>query len=175
MIGMSLENAGRAVLRRWRLLTVLGLVLASYTLAGFFLVPRLARSAIEQYVQHDLARHVAIRELTFNPYTLVAEVRGFALSEADGAPIASFDLFRVGMSLRSVTNRAWTFSEVRLDRPQLNVLVNTDGSLNLAKLQPAAAAPAPAKQTSAGMPAVRIGTFSVHDGRVAFDDRSRGK
>src|SRR5258705_446173 len=96
-------------------------------------VPRLARSAIEPYVQHDLARHVTMRELTFNPFTLVAVVRGFALSEADGAPIASFDLFRVGMSLRSVVNRAWTFSELRLDRPQLSVLVNSDGLLNLAK------------------------------------------
>ena len=170
MFPLKIENAGRAVWRRWRLLTVLGLVLASYTLAGFFLVPRLARSAIEHYVERDLARHVAIRELTFNPFTLTAEVRGFALSEANGTPIASFELFRVGMSLRSIVNRAWTFSELRLDRPQLSVLVNSDGSLNLAKLQLAA----PETKTS-GMPAVRIGTFSVHDGRVAFDDRSRGK
>ncbi len=174
MFTLKIEAVGRALLRRWRLLTVLGLVLASYTLAGFFLVPRLARSAIEQYVEHDLARHVTMRELTFNPFTLVAEVRGFALSEADGAPIASFDLFRVGMSLRSVVNRAWTFSEVRLDRPQLSVLVNSDGSLNLAKLQPAAATPKPDTKTS-GMPAVRIGTFSVRDGRIAVEDRSRGK
>ena len=138
--------------------------------AGFYLVPYLARSAIENYVQNDLSRHVAIGKLSFNPFTLTAEVAGFALTEADGAPITSFDLLRVDAQISSLLNRAWTFKEVRLDHPDLRVLVNADGTLNLAKLLP----PTPETPPS-GAPAIRIATLSVHDGRVGLEDHSRTK
>ena len=68
-------------------MTGFALLLASYGAAGFLLVPYLARSAIENYVQRDLERHVAIAKLSFNPFTLTVEVTGFALTEADGARI----------------------------------------------------------------------------------------
>jgi hypothetical protein len=102
---------------------------------------------------------------------LTVEIRNFALTEGDNA-IASFDLLRVNAEFRSLVYRAWTFKEVRIDRPALRVLVNADGSLNLAKLAPPATEPQP---PSSGMPAIRIGSFAVHAGRVAFDDMSRGR
>src|SRR5258707_14983211 len=123
----------RRALRRYRWpLACVGLLLASYAAAGFFLVPYLARSAIENYVQHDLGRHVAVAKLTFNPFTLTAEITGFVLTEADGAPIASFGLLRVNAQVSSIVNRAWTFKEIRLDHADLRLLDNADGTLNLA-------------------------------------------
>ncbi len=98
------------------------------------------------------------------------EVTGFALSEADGARIASFDLLRIDAQLSSLLNRAWTFKEVRLDHPDLQVQVNADGTLNLAKLLPPAPAVPP---PPSGVPAIRIATLSVHDGRVGLEDHSR--
>src|SRR5882757_3444701 len=57
----------RRTLRRYRwLLACIGLLFASYSAAGFFLVPYLVRSAIGNYVLHDLRRHVAVAKLTFN-------------------------------------------------------------------------------------------------------------
>ena len=158
------------VLRRYRwLLAGFALLLASYSAAGFLLVPYLARSAIENYVQHDLGRHVAIAKLSFNPFTLTAEVTGFALTEADGTRIASFDLLRVDAQISSLLNRAWTFKEVRLDHPDLRVLVNAIRRSTSRLLPPTPATP------SSGVPAIRIATLSVHDGRIGFDDRSRAK
>src|SRR5262245_19436238 len=164
----SIADAGRALRRRWRLLAALGFAFTSYTLAGFFLVPWIAKSSIESYVREDLKRQITIAELSFNPFTLAADVRGLSLNETDGSPIASFDLLRVNFSLSSIINRAWTFSEVRFDAPQVRVLVDSDGSVNLAKLVPPSTTPAPAPETEtqAGIPAIRIGTFAVHGGRV---------
>ena len=175
MAAFTIADVGQALRRRWRLLAALGLAVASYTLAGFFLVPWLVKSGIESYVRDDLKRVVTIGGLSFNPYTFAADVRGFSLTEADGSPIASFDLLRIDFSLSSIFNRAWTFSEVRLDAPQLRVLVDADGSLNLAKLAPPSPTPAPEPETKAGIPAVRIGTFAVHDGRVALEDRTHAR
>ena len=173
MVAFSLADAGQALRRRWRLLASLGVAFASYTLAGFFLVPYLVKSGIEDYVRDDLKRQVTIGELTFNPFTFASDVRNFSLSEADGSPIASFDLLRVDFSLSSMFNRAWTFAEVRLDAPQLRALVAADGSLNLAKLVPPSTEPEP--EEPAGVPAVRIGTLAVNAGRITFDDESRGR
>ena len=68
-----------------RALGILVGLLLLYTLAGFLLVPRVARNAAINYVQHDLGRHLTIGSLSFNPFTLATEIRGLALSETDGA------------------------------------------------------------------------------------------
>ena len=170
MVAFTIADAGLALKRRWRLLAGVGAAFASYTLAGLFLVPWLAKSSIESYVREDLGRQVSIGELTFNPFTFASDIRNFSLSEADGSLIASFDLLRINFSLSSIFNRAWTFSEVRLDAPQMRVLVAADGSLNLAKLVPPSTKPE--TEEPAGVPAVRIGTLAVQAGRVTFDDES---
>ena len=157
-----------------RLLVVAAALLLLYTLGGFLLVPRLARNAIVQYVQKDLGRHASIGQLSFNPFTFTVEIRQFALAEADNQPIASFDLLRVSASLSaSLLHRAWSLNEVRLERPVVQVLINRDGSLSLAKLAP----PAPQKPQAAStaLPALRIAALGVHGGRVHFQDLSRGE
>src|SRR5215471_6662513 len=174
MFASVMGRVARSLRRRWVLLSIIGGVFALYTGGGFFLVPYFARSVITSYVEKDLGRHVTIGGLTFNPFSLTAEVRNFALTEADGSPIASFDLLRVNAEFRSIVYRAWTFKEVTLNRPALRVLVNRDGSLNLAQLAPKSTTPE-TPQPAAAPPAIRIGTLGVHDGRVVLDDLSRGQ
>ena len=155
-----------------RLLIVAAALLLLYTLGGFLLVPRLARNAIVQYVQKDLGRHASIGQLSFNPFTFTLEIRQFALAEADHRPIASFDLLRVSASLSaSLLHRAWSLNEVRLERPVVQVLINRDGSLNLAKLAP----PTPEKPEppATALPALRVNALGVHGGSVHFEDLSR--
>jgi len=157
-----------------RSLAVAATLLLLYTLAGFVLVPRLARSAMVDYVQDTLRRHVSIGALQFNPYTFTLEIHRFALSEADDRPIASFDLLRVSASLSaSLFDRAWTLSEVRLDGPLVYARIERDGSLNLAKLAPPAR-PGP-HAPSSGLPALRVKALGVHGGHVQFEDRSRSE
>ena len=150
-------------------------LLLLYTLAGFLLVPRIARNQAIDYVQHTLGRKLSIGSLSFNPFSLASEIHDLALTEADGAPIASFTLLRIKFSATaSIVHRAWSFAEVRLEQPVVSVLVNRDGSLNLAKLAPPApGAPNPAP-ASGSVPALRLGSFTVTRGQVHFEDRSRG-
>ena len=158
-----------------RALAIVAAVLLLYTLVGFLLVPRIAKNQAIAYVQHDLGRQLAIGSLTFNPFSLAVEIRDLALSEADGAPIASFALLRIKFSATSsLLHRAWTFAEVRLEQPVIHTLVNPDGSLNLAKLAPPAAPKPAAPEANPGsVPALRIGAFTVTRGQLQFEDRSR--
>ncbi|HEV7986644.1 MAG TPA: DUF748 domain-containing protein, partial [Steroidobacteraceae bacterium] len=164
-----------ALLRHRGLLITAAALLLLYTLGGFLLLPHLARNAIIEYVQKDLHRHAAIGRLDFNPYTFTLEVHQFSLAEADDRPVASFDLFRVRASMvASLLNRAWTLSEVRLEQPRINALINRDGSLNLAKLAPPEKPGKPQTPPSA-LPALRIGALGLHGGSIHFEDRSRGE
>src|ERR1700722_6519439 len=177
---VSESNSGGGAILRWlrshlrALAIVVGLVLL-YTLAGFLLVPRIARTQAIGYVQHQLGRQLAIGSLTFNPFSLVVEIRDLAMAEADGAPIASFALLRIKFSApASLLHRAWTFAEVRLEQPVTNTRANREGSLNLAKIAPPAAPkPAAPEPTSSQVPALRIGAFTVTRGQLHFEDRSR--
>ncbi|MFI4914229.1 MAG: DUF748 domain-containing protein [Steroidobacterales bacterium] len=171
MVASAFESSSRWIRTHWRALAGLAAALLLYALAGFVLVPRLARNAIESYVRTDLGRRISIGSLRFNPFTFTAEVRAVALAEADGAPIAGFEALRVNAALSSLLYRAWTFKEVRLDRPDLNVIVSADGGLNLAALRPARRGQT--ASPSSDLPPVRIGAFSVHQGRLRLEDRTR--
>jgi hypothetical protein len=161
--------------RHLRLLIAIAALLLLYTLGGFLLLPHLARNAIVNYAHKDLGgRNATIGQLTFNPFTFAIEIHQFALTEADARPIASFDLLRIEASVSSsLAHRAWTLTEVRLERPVVHVLVARDGSLNLAKLAPAK--PAQPEPASSELPAVRIAALGVHGGSVQFEDLSRGE
>ena len=171
----SLNSRIRTLVRRWRWwLASAGILFSAYAAAGFLLVPQLAKEAIQSYGEKTLKRHVAIDGLAFNPFSLAAEIRGFSLSEADGAPIAAFDRLRIDFQLSSIFNAAWTFKEISLDNPSLNILVSANGALNLAALVP------PADESKRGaepaaIPALRIAAFSIRGGSVKLEDRSRGR
>ena len=145
-------------------------VLLAYTLLGFFLVPHLARNAIEGYVREDLQRRVTIGDLTFNPFTFTTRAKGVALAEANGDPIASVGALLINLELSSIVHLAPTFKEVRVDEPRVHLIVLPDHSVNLAKLAPPKAAK---PEKPARLPNIRIGSFTVHRGSLAFEDRSR--
>ncbi|HEY3732204.1 MAG TPA: DUF748 domain-containing protein, partial [Steroidobacteraceae bacterium] len=174
------EPGGRPL--RWLRAHLLGVaivvgLLLLYTLAGFLLVPYVARTQAISYVQRNLGRHLTIGAVSFNPFTFKTEVRDVRLTEADGSALISFALFRVEFSaLASLIHRSWTLSEVRLDQPVVTALVARDGSLNLTKLAPpSATTPPPPPAKSGSVPALRIGALSVTAGQVHFEDRSRGQ
>lgn len=165
----AVEYAVTFLKRRWKAIAALAFVLAAYTAAGFLLVPWVAKNAIESYVRTDLSRRITIAKVSFNPFTFAAEIGGFALAEADGGPIVSFDSLRVRFALSSVIYRAWTFNEIRFERLDLSIVVGPDHSLNLSKLVPAS----PQSSKSTSIPAVRIANFAIHNGRIGVEDRSR--
>ncbi|MGH8444215.1 MAG: DUF748 domain-containing protein, partial [Solimonas sp.] len=160
--------------RRWKWLATIAALLLLYTLAGFLLVPHVARSAISDYVTQKLGRQVDIGELHFNPYTFVVRVTDFHLREADGAPLLGFKSLLVNADpLNSIFARAIVLQELHLVEPDIAVVINADGSINLAKLAPPAGEPEPQPAQAQPLPRIRIGALAVDDGRVAFEDRSR--
>lgn len=162
------------LLRQYRTpLITLAALLGLYSAAGFLLLPHLARSAITGYVENTLERRITIGDLRFNPYTFEARIGDLRLSEADGAPLLGFGGLVVNADpLLSLFTLSIRLHELRLVAPDVSLVVDADGSINLAGLVPPAPEPEPPKSEQ-GLPDIRIATLAVEAGRVGFEDRSR--
>src|SRR5262249_48457462 len=161
---------------RWILIGVCGLLVAGYAAAGFFVVPRVARSQIEAFVTETLHRKIELGEIRFNPFTFEANIADLKLTEADGAPLVAFRHLKVNAELASVWYRGVVLKELELVAPDINVVIARDGPANVAQpAPPGGPAPAgpPEKPTGEQRPLpVHIGTLAIVDGRLAFEDRT---
>lgn len=167
----------RFVTRTWFLVTVgvLVVLFAAYTLAGFFLVPRLVRKHVPQYVQENLGRRAEIGEVRINPLLFKVEVKDFRLQEADGRPILGFDRLFVDFELSSLFRRAWTFAEISLDGPRLDAILQPNGRVNLADLAdsfPKSAEPAQPEPEPGPPPRVLLEYVAVRKGVISFTDQT---
>jgi Domain of Unknown Function (DUF748) len=150
---------------------VLGIVLALvliYAIAGFFVVPRVARSQIESFVTGTLHKKIRLGDIRFNPFFLDLSVAGMKLTEPDDKPLVSFRHLYVNATITSLWQRGVVLQEVELSAPDIQVVVSHDGSVNLASLVPPPTEPP--KPQEEPPPRVRIGRLYVTDGRVGLED-----
>ncbi len=160
---------------RWkRWLAGLAASLLVYTLAGFWLLPLAFKREIPRYVQTELKRQATIGTLNFNPFTLRLEARDLRLAEADGAPLFAIAQLDVQLQWQSLTERAWTFAEIRIVAPSANLRIAADGKFNLAELLTTFRRE-PQVPASAASPArLRIARFVLEQGTLRLQDRQAG-
>jgi hypothetical protein len=164
------------------LFVLVGLFLL-YTVLGFLAVPWAITNKLPPMLTEELNRHVSVHEAAFNPILFKLQIKGFAIQEADGSPLAGFDeLFVDFEALSSLKNQAYTFALIRLGLPYGLAIVRPDGSLNLADLgklsdedHPAEEVPTPDVSTEdpAGLPSVFIQEVRIQQGMVEFQDTSK--
>jgi len=145
-----------------------------YSLAGFLLVPRLLRSALLEDIPKSLPGMTpAVGEVRFNPFLLALKIDDFSLGDSGGAKLLGFDRLFVRFAVSSLWHRAYTFTDIDLDKPFVNAVTGKDGQLNLMQLKPSSSPPSqPAANQDRSMPALRIGSFKVSDGLLTYDDLS---
>jgi hypothetical protein len=141
-----------------------------YTLAGFFLVPRLVTRAVPAYAKEHLNRLAEIGAVRFNPFLFKLEVTRFRLQEADGRPLLAFDRLFVHFRPTSVFRPAWTFAEIALDGPRVDAILSRDGRLNLLDLLDAFPKSDPAASRRSTSPPVLLEHTVVRGGSLTFTD-----
>jgi Domain of Unknown Function (DUF748) len=163
-----------ALFTRRKIFRIAGIVLllfAAYTLTGFVLVPRLLRSAMMEDIPKTLGAKPAVGEIRFNPFLLQLEIEDFSLSAPGGEKLLGFGRLFVAFELSSIWHRAYSFAAIDVDAPTVNAVVARDGNLNLLQLRPKKTAPAP-QEKKEPLPKIRIDSFKVSQGLVAYEDRS---
>ncbi|HZN46377.1 MAG TPA: DUF748 domain-containing protein, partial [Ramlibacter sp.] len=150
--------------------------LAAYAALGFWALPFAIERQLPRFVASELGRQASLSDVRFNPFTLRFEADQLRLAEAGGQPLFAVGKLAVQLQWRSLVRRAWTFAEVRLTEPQVDLLIAQDGRFNVAELVEAVTRrwpPDPASSPSPP-PRVSIGLFTLERGRVQFQDRRAG-
>ncbi|MEO8442986.1 MAG: DUF748 domain-containing protein, partial [Betaproteobacteria bacterium] len=147
----------------------LACVAAAYILGGFFLAPVIVKWQLEKQVQQRLGHQLVVGEVHINPLKLTAEINHLDLRDPAGGKLIAFRRLFVDFELRSVIDRAWTFSEITLEQPAVNVELDKEGRLNFLALIEALRDPA--RKSDAPLPRLLVRHVTVTEGHADFRDR----
>lgn len=168
---MSTAPAPSTRVRRLRVFAgvVVGAV-ALYGVLGGLVLPHFARKAAVEKLGERLGRVVVIDDLSVNPYTLAATVKGFRVLEPDGKTVfASFERLDLDGSIISVRHLSPVFDQVTLDGLKVNLVRQSDSRYNVTDIIGSLAnAPATAPIRFS------LNNIRVTNARVDFDDRPKG-
>lgn len=179
MSDSSLSGFSRNVRARWlsprRVRFWLLVVVAAYTLVGFFVLPWLIHSIAVDTVADRSGHELQIEAVHTNPYTLTLRVEGLSLSGSDETPLVEWERLFANLAWSSVINRAWTVSEIHLDGLTVAEERFASGETRFTRLIEAFAGDAPAEPDAepGELPALRITALRVEDAAVHFTDHLR--
>lgn len=167
------------IARRLRLFAVstlgitLGALLLVYTLAGFFAAPWLLRQQLPKLISEQLGAKATVEDVRINPLLFKAEVQGLAIAEASGLRAFEIGLLRVDFELSSLLRWAWTFREIRIEKPVIHGDLDAKESLNLARLFAPRGDAAEEKPKGDGkLPRLVIQHLAISNGAFRFTDHT---
>ncbi|MGB5422613.1 MAG: DUF748 domain-containing protein, partial [Desulfobacterales bacterium] len=164
----SLTAKLRRILLSKAFIIIVGLLIL-YTLGGFFLAPYLVRHYVPQIAQDRLQRDAHIGKVRINPFLFKLEASDFELTEPEGTPIGAFKRLLVDFELSSLFRWAWTFRQIALDEPLVNLVIGTDGALNLTKLAPKR--PGQTEKSDSPPPRLLLEDIAISGGAIDIIDR----
>lgn len=148
---------------------VSSVLLLVYAAAGFLWLPHFARTLLQDHAE-STGHQVTVAQVNFNPFTLTLDVGDFSLAEAGGPPLIAFKSLRLNAELASIWHWGVVLDEFTVQEPDIRLVVEADGSVNLVKLVPPSETPEPEPDQ---VPTVNVGKLSVVNGRLTLVDRSR--
>lgn len=124
-----------------------------------------------------LGRQTRIESITFNPFTLEARVKNFAIeSKIDGENLASIQDVYLNLSASSLLHLAPVISAVQITAPKFALHLNKDNTLNISDLlegKKETPAPEPAKEASDALFEFKVSNVKITDAALVFTDHVR--
>jgi hypothetical protein len=156
------------------------LLISSYTIGGFILLPKAINSQLVKQVELNLGWQTEIGKVAFNPYTFTLVIDNVAIKNDQGDEIVSFQQYITDFELRSAIEGAFTFANVELLAPSINLVINKNGVSNfqqafqtqaakLAEESPVQANP----QTDSGLVKLLFDDIAVSNGIISIIDHSQ--
>ncbi|MFO7601402.1 MAG: DUF748 domain-containing protein [Candidatus Desulfacyla sp.] len=181
------DSENKSKRRHWAMRFVLskGFIIAIaivvvYTLSGFFLVPYLINRYATRFADETLRCRLIMEEVRVNPYALTLDIKKFDLKETNGSPLMAFEELFANFQVSSLWRWAFTFADVRLEKPSLHIEVMADGGINLIDLVdriPKEEDTTGSKGKKSGekgetLPRLVLDHIALNEGRLVFTDLS---
>lgn len=106
------------------------LLIGSYTIGGFILLPKIIKSQLVKQVELNLGWQTEVGKVAFNPYTFTLVIDNVAINNDQGEEIVSFEQYITDFELRSAIEGAFTFAKVELLAPSVNLVIDKNGVSN---------------------------------------------
>jgi hypothetical protein len=122
--------------RRWIVLFSLVFLLGLYTAAGFWLVPRVLITQVEEKGSAALGRRVTLDQVAFNPFTLRLEAEGLVVKALEGrSPLLKIDSLKADLDgFLSLVNQALVMESITIRGPYFQIIHYKDGHYNISDL-----------------------------------------
>ena len=141
-----------------------------YTLIGFFLLPYLVERYLPSMLGRRLGCEVSLKEVKINPYAMTLEAKEFQIKEPSGRAMTGFQRLYVDFELSSLFRWALTFAEVDVDSPAVNLVIDPDGKVNLARLAGQETAAATTGKKESKPLRLLLRNITVNQGRIDVTD-----
>lgn len=146
-------------------------VLLLYALVGFVALPKLVRWYVPRYGQQELHCLATIKKVRINPFLLTIEINGFSLKQADGSSLIAFARLFVDLETSSLFHWAVVLRELDLDKPNIYLAVEPDGTINFEKLAPASSSPPEPSKPDAKPFRFILQGATINEGQIVAVDR----
>jgi hypothetical protein len=151
----------------------LGAAVLLYTLAGFWLAPWLLQRELPRLFERQFGARATVEDIRVNPLLFTVEVRGLEVAESGGLRAFEIGLARVDFELSSLLRWAWTFKEIRIEKPVIHADLDARESLNLARLfAPRGGTDEDEKPDSGQLPRLLIQHLAIGNGALRFTDHT---
>ncbi|MEE4273649.1 MAG: DUF748 domain-containing protein [Thermoanaerobaculales bacterium] len=161
-------------LRSWKLVSWRSAVVAAvvvYGLAGFFVVPSIAKKLIVDIASERTGREVTVEKVRCNPFTLSLTIEGFSIPDRPGSVLLSFDRLYGNAQVSSLFRWAATLKELRIENPFVALRRFEDGAVNVLEVINDLPESAPEPDDKGGLPRALLQHVQVVDARVELEDR----
>lgn len=158
--------------RRWprRLLIAGVLLLALYTLGGFFGAPAVVRHLIAPRISERLHGALELGPVRCNPFTLSISIEQARVTDESGREAIAVERFEGELRLwRSLTSKGWSFAHARLHRPRVELDIAPDGTINLLTILPER--PDEPREPGSGFPRIAVEDLRIERGSIHAHDR----
>ena len=156
-----------------KLLIVLVIFFACFTLFGFFALPPILKSILTQKLSESLHRQVMINQIKINPYTLSITVKSLVIKEKGGSEtFVSFDEIFLNLQSLSALKMALLLKEIRLTKPFIKITRHQDMSYNFSDLIDKKESKPPETQKSKPL-RFSLNNIKIENGSIDFWDEPK--
>jgi hypothetical protein len=153
----------------WRSALVAAVVL--YVVVGFFVVPWIVKTQIEQRSVEILHRQATVQKVRCNPFTLSLTIEGFSLPDRPGTVLLSWDRLYANAQVSSLFRWAATLKELRIENPYVALRRFEDGAVNVLEVMDDLPEKEPQPEDEGGLPRALLQHVQVVDARIDLEDR----
>jgi hypothetical protein len=171
----GLQSPGRRPRFLKKIALGLAIFLVVFAVAGFFVVPPVARHYLVKGLGEALDRPVTIEAIKLNPFTMIAEVKGFMIKERDGSTtFVSFGTLRLDVQPKSLFRLAPVLREIVLTDPYVHIVRNADErTYNFSDLIEKFSRPAPPSDKPREEARFSLNNVQIVNGKIEMDDRPK--